>query len=277
MNKRILLYSDGGARGNPGPAASAFIATSPLGETLKADAQFMGKRTNNQAEYEALLMALRYAVEQNAEEVTCHLDSELVTKQLNGQYQVKNAELQLLNRQAKTLLANFKKVSLISVPREHPQISRADALVNQTLDRQATTSTKKSSALSGVFVHVCIRTSNMNRSIDFYQRFFGLTVVAEYDYKAANADLVFMRDPQRKGCLLELMFCRSQKEFIQPPLEKRLLDHLAFEVSDIYTMVAEMKRAEVTIIEEPKKFNESTLVALAEAPDGAVVELIERK
>ncbi len=277
MNKRILLYSDGGARGNPGPAASAFIATSPSGETLKADAQFVGKRTNNQAEYEALLMALRYAVEQKAEEVTCYLDSELVTKQLNGQYQVKNAELQILNRQAKTLLANFKKASLISVPREHPQISRADALVNQTLDRQATAPTKKPSTLSGVFVHACIRVSNMHRSVDFYQRFFGLTVVAEYNYKAADADLVFMRDPQGKGCLLELMCCRSQKEFIQPPMEKRLFDHLAFEVSDIYVMAAEMKRAGAKIIKEPEKFNESTLVALAEAPDGVVVELIAHK
>ena len=136
MIQKILLYSDGGARGNPGPAASAFIATSPSGETMKVDSKFVGKRTNNQAEYEALLMALRYAAEQKAEEVTCYLDSELVAKQLTGQYQVRNAELQLLNRQAKTLLVNFKKVIFISVPREHPNISRADALVNQTLDRQ---------------------------------------------------------------------------------------------------------------------------------------------
>jgi len=277
MIQKILLYSDGGARGNPGPAASAFIATSPSGEILKSDAQFVGKRTNNQAEYEALLMALRYAVEQKAQEVTCYLDSELVAKQLNGQYQVKNAELQLLNRQAKTLLANFKKANFINVPRENPQICKADALVNQTLDRQTLCPTKTQSTLSGVFVHACIRTSNLQRSVDFYQRFFGLTVTAKCEYKAQNADLVFMRDPQGKGCLLELMFCRTQRDFVQPPKEKRLFDHLAFEVPDIYALIDELKRSGVKIVEAPEKFDEATVIALVKDPDGVVVELIERR
>lgn len=277
MTQKIRLYSDGGSRGNPGQAASAFIATSSSGETLKVDAKFVGKRTNNQAEYEALIMALRYAVEQKAEEVTCYLDSELVAKQLTGQYQVRNAELQLLNHQAKTLLANFKKVNLVSVPREHPEISRVDALVNQTLDHQIHIPEKTQSPLSCTFAHTCIRTSNLQRSINFYQRFFGLIVVAKHNYKAADAELTFMRDPLGKGCLLELMFYRKQRAYVQPSPEQRLVDHLAFEVPDIYNTIAEMKKEGIKIVENPEKFNDATLVALAEDPDGVFVELIERR
>ncbi len=129
-----MIYSDGGARGNPGPAAAAFIATDASGATLKADSRFIGVRTNNQAEYEALLMALKFAAEQRAQEIICHLDSELVAKQLNGVYAVRNPALEQLNRQVRALLGGFKKVSFVNVPREHPLISRADALVNQTLD-----------------------------------------------------------------------------------------------------------------------------------------------
>ena len=82
-------------------------------------------------------MALRFAVDSPAQEVTCHLDSELVAKQLNGHYAVKNTALQQLNRQVKGLLSHFKKVSVVNVPRSHPQIQRADALVNKVLDKEA--------------------------------------------------------------------------------------------------------------------------------------------
>ncbi len=132
-----MIFSDGGARGNPGPAAIAFVAQNEQGQTIKTDTQYIGIHTNNQAEYEALLMALKFAVDQKPQEVICHLDSELVAKQLRGEYAVKNAELQKLNMQVKGLLGNFKKVTFVNVPREHPQISRADALVNKTLDEQA--------------------------------------------------------------------------------------------------------------------------------------------
>jgi len=79
-----LIYSDGGSRGNPGPAASAFIALSENNAILMKDARCIGSRTNNQAEYEALISALEFASKLKAEEVVCHLDSELVTQQLNG-------------------------------------------------------------------------------------------------------------------------------------------------------------------------------------------------
>ena len=137
MVQRLMIYSDGGARGNPGPAAIAFIATNETGITVKADSRFIGNHTNNQAEYEALLMALKFAVDQKTKEVICHLDSELVAKQLNGQYAVKNCDLQRLNHQVQVLKRSFEKISFVNVPRTHPQIQRADALVNKTLDEEA--------------------------------------------------------------------------------------------------------------------------------------------
>ncbi|MCW3999076.1 MAG: ribonuclease HI family protein [Candidatus Bathyarchaeota archaeon] len=132
-----MIYTDGGARGNPGPSAIAFIATDSQGVTLQLGSRYIGIHTNNQAEYLALLMALQYALDVKATEVLCHLDSELVAKQLNGQYAVKNPELQKLNVQVKALMGGFKKIGFVNVPREHPQIARADGLVNKVLDEQA--------------------------------------------------------------------------------------------------------------------------------------------
>jgi ribonuclease HI len=132
-----MIYSDGGARGNPGPAAIAFLALTETGEVVKADSRFIGACTNNQAEYNALNAALQFAIAAKAEEVICHLDSELVVKQLNGEYSVKNFELQKLWRTAQELKGYFKKVSFVNVPRSNPYISRADELVNKTLDEEA--------------------------------------------------------------------------------------------------------------------------------------------
>jgi ribonuclease HI len=137
MNQRLHIYSDGGARGNPGPSAVAFVALNEKSETVKTDSCFIGVHTNNQAEYEALLLALKFAVEVKAQEVVCHLDSELVTKQLNGEYAVKNDLLWQLWREVGQLKACFKKISFVNVPRSNIQIQRADTLVNITLDEQA--------------------------------------------------------------------------------------------------------------------------------------------
>ncbi len=93
MKTRLKVYSDGGARGNPGPAAIAFMILAESGEVLTEYARYVGVRTNNQAEYEAIVAALECAVGFDAEEVFCHLDSELVVKQLTGEYSVKNPVL----------------------------------------------------------------------------------------------------------------------------------------------------------------------------------------
>ncbi len=136
MSQRLLIYSDGGARGNPGPAAIAFIALNGKGETLKADSRFIGVHTNNQAEYEALLMALKFASDQQKQEVVCYLDSELVAKQLNGDYTVKNPALRQLWLKVCEFRKCFLKICFVNVPRSNPQIQRADELVNKMLDEQ---------------------------------------------------------------------------------------------------------------------------------------------
>ena len=132
----IYTNSDGGARGNPGPAAIAFLILSENSQLLLANSSYIGLHTNNQAEYQALIAALESAIALNAEEVTCHLDSELVTKQLTGEYTVKNAELRQNWKKVQELKKHFKQVKFINVPRTNRQIQQADKLVNQTLDEK---------------------------------------------------------------------------------------------------------------------------------------------
>jgi ribonuclease HI len=281
--QRLMIYSDGGARGNPGPAAIGFIAQNEKGETVASDTRFIGIHTNNQAEYEALLFALKYAVESNASEVACYLDSELVTRQLNGEYEVKDNLLQQYWRKVREIKACFKKISFYNVRRSHPQIQKADELVNRTLDKQTKLNIKseprimESSETKTMFVHTSIRTSNMERSIDFYSKFFGLKLLSRHEIKATNAEIAFLQDAERKGCILELTFYRNQKQFVQPEYEDRLFDHLGFEVADINKTLATMREEKVTITDEPFKFNEKTTIAFIEDPDGTQIELIERK
>ena len=284
MSQKLQLYSDGGARGNPGPAAIAFIALNEQGETVKADSRFIGVHTNNQAEYEALLLALNYAVEANASEVDCYVDSELVFKQVNGEYAVKDNLLQGYWRKVREIKACFRKISFYNVRRSHPQIQRADELVNETLDKQAklknnsaSASVTDSSEGKTMFVHTSIRTSNMECSIKFYDKFFGLKVLSRHQIKATNAEIAFLQDAEGKGCTLELTFYRNQTKFAQPTYEERLFDHLGFEVADINKTLAAMRKENVTITDEPFKFNEKTTIAFIEDPDGTLIELIERK
>ena len=137
MLERLTLYSDGGARGNPGPAAIAYLAVSETGQIIKADSRFIGEATNNQAEYQALIAALEFAKSLKVEEVTCHLDSELVGKQLKGEYAVRNPELRKFWRKAAELKECFKKICFANVPRTNLYIQKADALVNKRLDEES--------------------------------------------------------------------------------------------------------------------------------------------
>jgi len=287
MSQRLMLFSDGGARGNPGPAAIAFVALNEGGETIKTAAQFIGIHTNNQAEYQALLLGLEFAKDSKTQEVICHLDSELVSKQLNGEYTVKNSQLQRLWRKVQEQKRYFKKIIFISVPREHPQIQRADALVNKNLDEQVVkTSTKRlikpnqtsnEKEESIMFVHASIRTSNMERSIDFYSKFLGLRLQSRREIKQTNAEIAFLQDSQGKGCTLELTFYRNQEKFDQPPYENRLFDHLGFIISNMEETISSIKNAGVTVTDEPFKLNEDTTIAFIEDPDGTLIELIEHK
>lgn len=135
MQKMLNVYSDGGARGNPGPAAAAYLILTETGSVLKSGSRLLGKHTNNQAEYEALNVALEAAAELGRDEVVCHLDSELVCRQLTGAYKVKNPELQALWRRTQELKRCFKTIRFVNVPREDKRIVEADRLVNERLDQ----------------------------------------------------------------------------------------------------------------------------------------------
>ena len=282
MSERLHIYSDGGARGNPGLAAIAFVALNERGETMKADTRLIGVRTNNQAEYEALLLALNYAVEQKAQEVICHLDSELVARQLRGEYAVKNADLHKLWRKIQELKGNFKKISFINVPRENSIIQRADNLVNKTLNEQDRKQTQqlipeKNTGQDCKFLHTSIRTSNIERSIDFYSRLLGLKLLSRREIKATNAEIVFLQDAEGKGCKLELTYYCNQKRFSQPDYEERTFDHLGFEVTDLDKTIGVLRKENVVITDEPFEFSEHTTIAFIEDPDGTLIELIQRK
>ena len=128
-----------------------------------------------------------------------------------------------------------------------------------------------------MFVHTSIRTSNMERSIDFYSKFLGLKLQSRREIKQTNAEIAFLQDVERKGCILELTLYRNQRHIVQPEYEERLFDHLGFEVADITKTLDAMRKENVTITDEPFKLNTSTTLAFIEDPDGTLIELIERK
>lgn len=127
-----MVHVDGGARGNPGPAGVAAVATDVDGEVLAEDSAYIGETTNNVAEYRAVLLGLELARRLDATELRLVNDSELVARQIGGQYKVKNAGLKPLHREAMEALRGFDQWSVTSVRRE--QNERADELVNLALD-----------------------------------------------------------------------------------------------------------------------------------------------
>jgi ribonuclease HI len=136
MVEKIIVYTDGGSRGNPGPAAVGVWV-----ETLnKKIGQCIGNRTNNDAEYEALILALQkiktFVGKEKAKktEIACMLDSELVVKQLNHEYKLKEPRIQQYFIEVWNLMLEYGKVTFTHVPREKNKV--ADALVNQALDEQ---------------------------------------------------------------------------------------------------------------------------------------------
>lgn len=129
-----------------------------------------------------------------------------------------------------------------------------------------------------MFVHTSIRTSNMDRSINFYTRLLGLTLVNRRKIPQNNAEIAFLKDPKAKGATLELTYYRKQKKFLQADYEDRVFDHLAFEVKNIQKTIEAMRKAKVTITDEPFKLSPAgSLIAFVEDPDGTLIELIERK
>jgi ribonuclease HI len=129
---KVVVHVDGGARGNPGPAAAAAVVSTPDGEVVDEAHEVLGVTTNNVAEYRGLLLGLERARALGATEVEVVNDSELVAKQVNGAYKVKHPDMRPLHARAAAALAGFDRWTVRSVPRA--QNAAADALVNAALD-----------------------------------------------------------------------------------------------------------------------------------------------
>jgi len=135
--KHVRIYTDGGARGNPGPAGSGVVIKSlhedgTENETIAALHKFLGHATNNIAEYEAVILGLTKAKELAVEKVELYMDSELIVKQIKGEYRVKNPELAKKFLEVYNLIHFFKDFKVRHIPRE--KNSEADALVNAVID-----------------------------------------------------------------------------------------------------------------------------------------------
>jgi ribonuclease H / adenosylcobalamin/alpha-ribazole phosphatase len=129
---KARLFTDGGARGNPGPAAYGYVLEAEDGTVLAADGQAIGSATNNVAEYSGLIAGLRKAIELHVPEVEVVSDSELMIKQMRGEYRVKNAALRELSVEAASLARTLASVEYRHVKRAHNEL--ADRLVNEALD-----------------------------------------------------------------------------------------------------------------------------------------------
>jgi len=129
---KLVVHVDGGARGNPGPAAAAAVLSRPDGEVVDEAHEYLGVASNNVAEYRGLLLGLQRARALGADEVEVVNDSELVAKQVNGVYKVKHPHMRALHAESLKALGEFARWSVRSVPRA--ENAAADALVNQALD-----------------------------------------------------------------------------------------------------------------------------------------------
>jgi ribonuclease HI len=134
MPSKLKIYSDGGARGNPGPAAIGVLICDEKGNELQDHKETIGDTTNNVAEYTAVIVGLEMAKKLGAQEIEYFADSELVVKQISGQYRVKTPHILTLYQKVKLQMAQFKKVTFTHVPREHERLRYVDKLVNEALD-----------------------------------------------------------------------------------------------------------------------------------------------
>lgn len=128
-----------------------------------------------------------------------------------------------------------------------------------------------------MFTHTSIRTSNMDRSIDFYTRLMGLKLLGRHEIPQNKAEIAFLQDPEGKGARLELTFYRNQKKFVQADYEDRLFDHIALEIENMERVISKLRSEKVTITDEPFRLSPGgALIAFIEDPDGTLIELIER-
>lgn len=129
---KLTAWADGASRGNPGPASWGMVVADAAGAELAADGRVIGRATNNVAEYRGAIAAVEAALELGADELELRLDSELIVRQLQGRYRVKNAQLKPLYEQLQGLIERLDRFRAVHVPRERNR--RADALANEALD-----------------------------------------------------------------------------------------------------------------------------------------------
>ena len=134
MSAKFKIYSDGGARGNPGPAAIGIMISDEQGEIIQDHKETIGETTNNVAEYTAVIVGLELAQKLGAQDIDYYVDSELVAKQISGEYRVKTPHILVLYKEVKERMKNFKKIKFHHVPRTHEQLRYVDKLVNEALD-----------------------------------------------------------------------------------------------------------------------------------------------
>jgi len=130
---KLIIYTDGGARGNPGPAGIGVAIYNEKRELIGEYSEYLGETTNNQAEYRAVIAALKKAAELKAKEIDFYLDSELVVRQLNREYKIKNKDLASLFLMIHNSVLAFKKVTFTHIRREENK--HADMLANRAMDR----------------------------------------------------------------------------------------------------------------------------------------------
>jgi len=130
-----ILKTDGGSRGNPGEGASGAVLFNEEGIVIDIAGLYLHNTTNNNAEYQALVIGLKMAKKNRIENLECFLDSELIVKQMNGIYKISDANIKQIKKLIDTLLPNFQKVSFTHIPREQNKL--ADKIVNLILDEHS--------------------------------------------------------------------------------------------------------------------------------------------
>ena len=132
----LSVYADGASRGNPGPAAIAYAIYDQMGQLIEKGGRCIGKHTNNEAEYEAVLWGLQKVTERRCTSVRAFSDSELVVRQVNGEYKTRDRRMKIYADRVRKFKDIFQSFRLESVPRENPRTALVDELVNETLDRE---------------------------------------------------------------------------------------------------------------------------------------------
>ncbi len=132
----LSLYTDGASRGNPGPSAIAYAIYDQTGQLIEKDAKCIGRHTNNEAEYEAVLWGLHKTTERRYTSVRTFSDSQLVVKQVTGKYRTKDPRMAIYAERVRKYKEIFGSFKLASVPRENPRMKMVDSLVNKALDQE---------------------------------------------------------------------------------------------------------------------------------------------